>query len=89
MSERGSGRTTQQMKEAPHGAMFVWCNGHLHYPRDLARALDRRDLEIVSPEQLEDDRFRGRSLTGIIVDHAATLHGRQFEAIRELRLRVA
>lgn len=87
--ERGTGATTAQMLNAPQRAIFVWCNGHLSYPRDLAKHLGRTDLEIVSPDQIaEYHRFLARELTGVVVDHATDFHGRQFEAIRILRDRV-
>ena len=49
-NERGTGRTTRQMENAPYGATFVWCSNHgLHYPRMLAKHLGRDDLIIVGP----------------------------------------
>jgi hypothetical protein len=88
-SERGTGRTKAQMLDAPHKAIFVWCNGQLHYPRVLARHLGRTDLEIVSPEQIEHwQNFMGRELTGVVVDHATHFHGRQFEGIQHILDRV-
>ena len=32
MEYRGTGRTTQQMLAALHGAVFVWCNSNITYP---------------------------------------------------------
>ena len=44
MSDRQTGRTTQQMLDAPVGAVFVWCNSALTYPKILAHGLQRDDL---------------------------------------------
>lgn len=69
MGERGTGITTQQLREAPEGAVFVWCNHHISYPRDLAAKLGRRDLRIEPSSFFEGDRWRG--LRGpVVVDHA-------------------
>jgi len=77
-SERGTGRTTEQIQRAPRGAVFVWCNGHLDYPQSLAFKLGRLDLRIVGPEWLED-AWRGCNLTGLVLDHAADLTRRQVD----------
>lgn len=70
LQARGEGRTTQQMKAAPKGAIYVWCNNHLHYPRQLSLALGRLDLTIVGPEWL---KRKGYTNTEVVVDHAAEL----------------
>lgn len=70
LTARGSGRTTKQMTEAPKGAVFVWCNGSLSYPIWLAHKLERRDLEIVTPQWLNDYRYVGKQLKGLVIDHA-------------------
>jgi hypothetical protein len=68
LTERRTGRTTKQMQEAPPGAIFVWCNGHLWYPRQLARRLGREDLRIIGPHQISP------ALAGVcpavVLDHA-------------------
>lgn len=80
-NDRGSGQTTQQMQAAPPGAVFVWCNTILHYPRDLARHLGRTDLRIVSPSWVSASQMAGGK-TPIAVDHAAYLTFEQRDAIR-------
>lgn len=67
---RGTGKTTEQMLNAPKGALFVWCNDNLTYPIGLAIKLNRGDLEIVSPAWMNDYRYIGRSFTGVVADHA-------------------
>lgn len=86
---RGDGTTTKQMQEAPRGAIFVWCNGHLSYPRDLARHLGRDDIKIVSPDALDGYRLHGLRLP-IILDHAAArvLNSRQWERYHEYTVRL-
>ena len=75
---RQSGRTSEQMKAAPKGAVYVWVNSILGYPKALARSLGREDLRIVGPHMVET--LRGRVF---VVDHAAVLTNRQLECIRE------
>ena len=74
---RQTGETTRQMEAAPQGAIFVWVNSRLDYTKALAKKLGRDDLEVVSPEWLSSDSWRGRTLTGVIVDHAASLTSTQ------------
>lgn len=87
--DRQSGRTTKQMQEAPKGALFVWVNHHLQYPKALARSLARDDLCILSPDILQSLTLAGLN-TPIIVDHAATLTPGQLDALNyyEARLRL-
>lgn len=67
---RGTGRTTQQMLNAPLNAVFVWVNHNLFYPKKLAQQHGRQDLKIVGPTWLEE-RFLGQQISGLIIDHAA------------------
>lgn len=69
---RGTGRTTRQIKNAPNGAIFVWCNNRIDYPERLASELGRDDIEVVSPAWLVQG-WIGRTLTVIVIDHAARL----------------
>lgn len=74
---RGTGRTTRQLQTAPEGAVYVWCNGCLDYPRMLANTpwVNRPDLRIIGPEEI---RTKVKGLrTPIVVDHAARLTGGQ------------
>lgn len=66
--ERGTGRTTRQMLDAPKDAIFVWCNGHLGYPLSLARHLGRSDLRIASPQAYEAGRMAGLR-NCVVIDH--------------------
>jgi hypothetical protein len=68
--QRQSGRTTRRILDAPKGAMFVWCDHHLHYPTGLTMFLGRTDITVVSPAILSD---RSRALLRrqpVILDHA-------------------
>ncbi len=67
---RGTGRTTQLMKDAPLGAHYVWLNYHFYYPLALAEKIGRADLKIVGPGYFDWDKARSLS-TRIIIDHAA------------------
>lgn len=76
--DRGTGRTTNQMKLTIDKSIFVWCNENLNYPKQLARELNK-DLEIVGPRWFEDNyKWAGRKLIGITIDHAANLNDRQW-----------
>lgn len=85
--ERGKGHTSEQMREAPRGALFIWCTVDVRYPKALARHLGRSDLEIVSPSILSEGayRLRGRRLSGIIVDHAGQPNADERDLLDELR----
>jgi len=86
---RGTGRTTKQMQDAPKGAIYIWVNQHLAWPRDLARKLGREDLQIVSPLYVDDfHKLAGRTLTGIVLDHATDLTSRQYDIYRVALTRV-
>jgi hypothetical protein len=84
----GTGRTTKQMQDAPQGAIYVWVNAHLKDAEKIAFRAGRTDLMIVPPWHLENDRLRGRTLTGIVVDHAARLTDAQHNELTRLRAHV-
>jgi hypothetical protein len=86
--ERQTGITTKQMQNAPKGAVYVWCNSVLGYPRDLAKKIERTDLEIVSPHWLTDQRWRGRSLTGLELDHTCRLDEREYQSFEDALTRI-
>lgn len=87
MSNRQTGRTTQQMKDAPVGAVYVWCNSKTTYPRELARAIGRDDLNVVPLLWLDGRNVRGRTFNGVTVDHAAHCDADAYEALDYLRTR--
>ena len=80
---RRVGTTSQQMRQAPRNAIYVWCNGVLSYPRQLALHLGRTDLDIRSPSEITT-RLVGRRVP-IIVDHSVrelrTLSNEQWEIV--------
>jgi hypothetical protein len=85
MSDRGTGRTTKQMLDAPRGAFFVCpTTAAREYTRHLAHHLGRLDLNPIVPEELEY-RIRGTG-RAVIVDHACRLTERQHEMIRAHRV---
>jgi len=70
------------MQEAPTGALYVWVNDQLGYPRRLAEKLNRTDLVIVSPGQI---RFETLVAQSIVVDHATKWTRGMHEAAHYLR----
>jgi len=87
--ERGTGRTTEQMKAAPRGAVYVSPHPFAtDYVRKLAAKILREDLRIVEPSWL-DHGWHGKILEGIVVDHACHLddHHRQLLLNAETRIR--
>lgn len=81
---RGSGRTRAQMERLPQGAVFVWCDGRLDYPKRLAESIGRTDLRIVSPGWISGDMHRGRRITGIAIDHAMSRDKKYIEFWRKV-----
>jgi hypothetical protein len=79
---RGTGETTRQMQAAPKGAVFVWCNDAIDYPKRTAARAGRTDLKIVSPNWLDDETWRGLELSGLILDHALLLDARRLNSYR-------
>lgn len=71
--DRGTGQTTKQMERAAKGAVFIWCNQYLEYPKRLARDIGRHDLRIFGPEVFSShgrEKLRGITFPEVIVDHA-------------------
>jgi hypothetical protein len=90
---RGTGRTTDQIRAAPQGALFIWCGHDTHYPRMLAQREGRQDLLIVSRSALStnSERHRGAEYPAVVLDHWITECGmnvREMEAWEMLRTRV-
>jgi hypothetical protein len=85
---RGDGQTTYQMQAAPQDAVFIWCNDFLDYPRRLARKIGRNDLQIVGPHWLDDEKWRGLELTGLVIDHAMIMGERRRHVRDEASARV-
>ncbi len=77
---RRTGRTTQQLREAPPGAIYLWpVHLSLSYVKDLAQALGRGDLVCMAYRPTLLDGLRRRYGQGgwakaappmIVVDHA-------------------
>lgn len=85
--ERQTGQTIRQMQAAAHGVLFVWHNGRLGYPRDMAKALGRHDLVIVSPLWLTHGQWFGRAWPGVVVDHATRLTAEQQRGLTKILAR--
>ena len=63
-------RTAKQMIAAKKGALYVWCNSRLNYPKNLAAYLHRSDLVILSPHMLTRERLQGYEFSEVVYDHA-------------------
>jgi hypothetical protein len=87
MGDRQTGRTSQQMADAPMGAVFVWCNSRTAYPLDLAKHLGRDDLVVRPMSWLEPRNVMGRDFPGVIVDHAAQPDSEAYAALHYMRRR--
>lgn len=85
---RGTGRTTEQIVNAPLHSVFVWCNGQMHYPRCLVRRMNRTDIKVVPPSWITSHEWRGKTLTGVTVDHALKLTPEQYESLNVILSRV-
>lgn len=72
------GRTSEQIRRAPPGAIFIWPTPFsLSYAQHLARHLGRPDLQIVTiGVLLEPHRLRSLAMSPreMILDHAAAEH---------------
>lgn len=85
------GRTARQMMEAPKGAIFVWCNESLDYPKKLAVYLGiwqgrmgSVNLRIVRPSWLQEPGNLAQCRKDcIILDHACTLTALQQEMFHQ------
>lgn len=84
---RGTGRTTSQLRNAAHGAVFIWCNDRLFYPKTLARDLGRGDLVIYGPSVLCNGgtQLMGIPAPEIILDHAARFDVDELGAFHRIR----
>lgn len=76
------------MKAAPKGAVYIWVNQHLDYPKDLARKLGREDLVIVGPDWLGEGRWYGHTYPGVVKDHAAPFTMKRWAMYFQLQSRV-
>ena len=79
---RGSGMTRHQIENAPQGALFVWINSQLDYPKTMAIAVGREDVRIVSLtvlSHLNVHMFQGCTFPAVILDHAIRLTDQQSE----------
>jgi hypothetical protein len=69
---RGSGMTSDQMKNAPQGAVFVYAGDH-RYSRNLAHHLGRSDLVLCPLDyRLVVKRICGTQRQ-VVIDHALPL----------------
>jgi|SRR5690349_18994844 len=69
---RGTGTTTQQMKAAAHGALYVWNNTPgVDWCRKKAKFAGREDLQVVPVAVLDDSSYiHPTEYSEVIIDHA-------------------
>lgn len=77
-ADRGTGKTTQQMRSAPHGAYFIW-GGSPEYVRELAKRLHRTDLQLCDPGWMT---LQHGARGPVVVDHAVVLTEEQKRALK-------
>lgn len=82
---RQTGQTFKQMRAAPQGAVFIWCNAQLDYPRRVAIDAGRTDLVVVAPHWVESMAWQGRILPGIVTDHALITSPEMLERLKCIR----
>ena len=70
MEERGTGKTTKQMKEAPERSIYVWPNQDRGYAKGLAQTLGRGDLHIKSMYEISRGTHALRGINSVVLDHA-------------------
>lgn len=64
-----TGKTTQQLINAPKDSFFVWCNSDFHYPKQLCSKLNRPDIRLIGPSDIAYT-IRGLRVP-VIIDHYA------------------
>lgn len=69
IQDRGTGRTKNQMAQAPADAVFVWCNSNLFYPKKLALHIGRSDLQIKPRNWVMSQQWMGLR-RAVVIDHA-------------------
>lgn len=84
--ERGIGRTSDQMRAAPKGSLFIVPagSGRRGYFFHLAHHLGRGDLRIESVSVLDGDFLRGLEFPAVVVDHGVRVTDRQGEKLDRL-----
>ena len=82
------GRTTNQLKQLPLNAVFVWRDSNLSYPQALAKRINRLDIEIVSPFWVTEFKYVGRELTGFSIDHSINSCNKIYSYIPDILARI-
>lgn len=89
IADRGTGRTTRQLREAPQNSIYIWFNLNLHYVRKLAQHLGRNDIKVMTQDDIGYGRLNGLNVP-ILVDHAVRLTMQESQEInvRNARFKV-
>ncbi len=67
---RGTGRTTEQIKSAPAGAVFI-SGAEVGYTRELARVLGRTDIQVYPRMDPNHYGLKGLDVP-VVLDHFIT-----------------
>ena len=82
-TDRGTGRTTRQLKECRLRALFVCGPGEVEYTRRLAEQIGRSDIRVISAACEHDvNRVAGLLYPEVVVDHAAQVSERFLAVLR-------
>ena len=86
---RGTGTTTQQMKAAAHGALYVWNNTPgVDWCREKAKFAGREDLQVVPVAVLDDPYYvHPAEYPEVIIDHAVEDTGNRHANVARLMRR--
>lgn len=69
---RQTGRTTEQIRMAAKGSVFVVPWTLMGHVCSIATEIGRGDLTFVTPDWIMGDRWKGSALTGLVLDHSLT-----------------
>jgi hypothetical protein len=82
---KATGTTTQQLKGAPQGALFIYNSDYLDYPKGLCKLIGREDVHVKGVHVLKDwHSLLGYEYSAIIVDHAVENTAERFEGFAKL-----
>ena len=81
-----TGSTTDQIKNSPQNAIYVWPNSNLFYPRELARHLGRTDIKFLSAHLIRPGSLHMRGAKDVVLDHATCLNPESWEEYRSWKI---
>jgi hypothetical protein len=85
--ERGTGRTTRQILEAPRDAIFVCPNVEVGYSQRIAHRVGRPDIKFVPPNWIGERLVSHGGGKPVVLDHATQLSESQGAYLASYRKR--